>query len=218
MARRPTLSYEEYLRAETTGGPGAQPFRNPDQVERGRTHAGKAMGPYLQTLAMARAIQWGKSYNWDMRIPSAPNPFQQWFPAIEADRNIGSVLSQDVQIGSQGFKLPSGKTQNEIRLTFHDDEGANLERWLDEWINGTGQPGTGLVDVNGAVATLSEAVKDFHFVQLNNKREVVSSIIMWVYPDGSYNSVRDSQSNMLTHVCTFSIAHREVQHATNFPS
>ena len=171
-------------------------------------------GPYLQNLAALRTqnLEWGKSFNWDMLIPSAPAPFNRWFPAIESDRTIGNVLSQDVQVGSQGFKLPNGKSPTEIRLTFHDNEEAVLEQWLDEWINGTpGVDNTGLVDRNGAVATLSEAVRDFHFAQLNNRRQLVRSVIMWVYPDGTYNSVRDSQSNIITHVCTFTIASKEVQ-------
>lgn len=164
-------------------------------------------GPYLQNLAAARAVSWGKSFNWDISMPSAPEPFNKWFPAVDIDYTLANLATHDFAVGSQSFDTPLALGARELRLTFHDDEDAVLEHWIDDWFNKT------LVNMDngGAVATLSEAVRPIYLAQLNNQREFKKLHLLWVYPKGGFNSVRDSQSQMLTHVCTFSIVARQIQ-------
>lgn len=160
----------------------------------------KQSGPFLKNgIHDLRLIEWAKSWNWDMCIPSAPAPFNNWFPASESDVGKASVTSYEWSAGNQTLKTPLSTSPKEMRVTFSDDDKGTLEDWLDDWVNKK-------IFEDGRVQTLSEATKIAFIARLNNKRQAVSIEEYLIYPEGGINTVRDSQSNVLVHVVTFTIA------------
>ncbi len=68
---------------------------------------------YLKSINQIRVIEWGRTYLWDVRIPDAPPPFKQWFPAIDISVTSGNVSSHEIPIGNNNIKLPYSTTSHQ---------------------------------------------------------------------------------------------------------
>jgi len=195
MTRRISQPYEAYASgAQDQTGPIA-----PSGFER---TGGGLRGVYLRSLAEARQVEYAHSVNWDMQIPDAPAPFNNWFPSTEYDRSLGAMDSFPITVGGSTFEIPQGTAQKDIRLTFHDSDDLVLETWLTRWFNSV------IVDPALGVATLQEACKLVRIAMLDNKRDRVRTDELWVYPTGRFNTIRDSAPNVNIHVCSFNIVAR----------
>jgi hypothetical protein len=199
MARRVTTAFDD-LRGGIARGRSAfdQIFTSGAEIDK---NTGK--GPYLKGLAAMRSVEWGKSWNWDVRFtgPGAPPaPFDKWFPATDYDRTVASLQTMAIPVGPASFEIPKGTSQRTLRLTFMDDDKGTLEDWLTDWFNET------MVDPDfGWVATLGEATRRLEIAHLDNQRGNSTLHTLYVYPSDSLQSLRDSASNLVTHVCSFNV-------------
>jgi hypothetical protein len=159
-------------------------------------------------MTQVRDINWGKTFNWDLRIPGAPAPFNNWFPATEIDRGHGALSQETITVGPYSFEIPNGGQQKQLRLTFADDDKATLENWIADWFNKRV-----LSDEFGGVAPLEDCMEQFQVALLDNARQLVATVIYLVTPVGTYNSQRDSQAQNTILVASFNIMSREVSRA-----
>lgn len=147
--------------------------------------------PYLNSVAQLRTLDWGKSFNWDMKIPSAPSPFNTWFPATEYERSLFNINSHTISASTYDAKIPLSSASKEIRLTFLDDDNQTLENWISAWHDEI------LFSLDkGTVATLEEATKEILLNDLNAMRVSNRLHQMFVYPDGNAVSTGNSNSEI----------------------
>lgn len=158
-------------------------------------------GPYLQSLLQARQVDWGKSWQWDCRFPDAPVPFNTWFPATEAERQVSNMQVYEFNGFGDAFDIPIASKTREFNVSFIDDHDGSLLKWLDDWMEfytlSRGTTGT---------ARLSEIVRRADLVQLNTIGTVVRSWSMIVFPIGELTFRGNSESGFARYLLSFRVA------------
>jgi hypothetical protein len=142
---------------------------------------------YLNRIDQLRTIEWGKEYLWDIQFPSAPSPFNNWFPASNVEFPTATLKSKTFTGALSEYSIPIGTGEHKITITFLDDINHTLLDWLTAWINTT------VVNIEGHayVKTLDEAKNKVFIARLGNDRNALSvggvAYIegFWVYPEGS---------------------------------
>lgn len=134
---------------------------------------------YLRTLDQMCTVPWGKSYLWDCKLPQAPSPFNEWFPAQTVDESLFDIVDKTINIGSGTFSLPSGYGECDIKLNMLDDNNCTLEKFFTEWKNK-------MFPSRTSVATITEVVKEIYIAKLNNQREITHEVGFWVRPSGQF--------------------------------
>ena len=86
---------------------------------------------YLTNIDQIRAVEWGKSYLWDIKFEDAPAPFDSWFPAIDVEEHLASLESQSFEAYMTQFKIPKSYAIPEIKITnspeYHSEvKGSNI--------------------------------------------------------------------------------------------
>lgn len=146
---------------------------------------------FLNNISELRAIDWGKSFLWDFRIPDAPSPFNAFFPAIDIQENLASLDSFDVEIYNTTVKIPKSRSVKTVELTYSDDENNTGLSFFTDWVSNTifsetsNRPHT---------ATLQEASKRIQIQKLNSNRESLLLSSYLVYPEGPLTFKGDSES------------------------
>jgi len=143
---------------------------------------------YLNRIEQLRdRVEWGKEWLWDIQFPSAPDPFNRWFPAIDVEFPTATLKSKTFNGALSEYSIPYGTGEHKLSITFYDDINHTLLDWLTAWINTT------VVDVEGHayVKTLDEAKDSVFIARLDNRRNALSvggtayEEGFWVYPEGS---------------------------------
>lgn len=155
-------------------------------------------------LEKLRQIEWSASYDWEIRIddPSLPNPFNEFFPVITVDEEIGNVESQTFEIYNRTYSVPSGLGQNEMTITFYDDDNHTLEKWMDNWINNEIFHQD---EANTYVSTLKEACKELHLVKLDRKQATKRLTTHIVYPNGQFQFSGSTEADATIFTVQFNI-------------
>lgn len=158
---------------------------------------------FLNDIEQLRAIQWDKSWLWDICFPDAPPPFGEFFPAQTCKVNLATIQSFQIDAPLTQHKVPWMSSPYEISLTFYDDVKIELLTWLAKWINSIVNTDKGYVlpiASPGVCRTLQVA-------KLNTKRELISLKTYLVFPDGgALDYEGDSNSDSPLHSYTFTIA------------
>ena len=96
---------------------------------------------FLQTIDQLRlmvgenkAKNWGNQYLWDVRFPDAPDPFKDWFPAIDIDVGHTTLNAHNIRFFLLDYSFPKESAETTIDMTFYDTEDLVLEHWLASWI------------------------------------------------------------------------------------
>jgi hypothetical protein len=151
-------------------------------------------------LLQGRAINWSRSYLWDVKIPSAPAPFKNYFPAIEVEDGLAISNSFQYEMGHTTLRIPQNTTNFDMRITFIDDEHGTLEKWMTKWIEEifVSNP------IKGSyVNYLDNIVKWMYVTKLNSYHESIQTTSYLVYPEGSIYGVNNSDANVRMFNCTF---------------
>lgn len=156
------------------------------------------MAGFLNNLSQVRAIEWGASYLWDIKLEGAPAPFSDWFPATDVDINNITTTSFVGTMSTTEFKSPMNKSAPDMSITYLDDEEGTLHHWFEEWLNSTVS--------NEGVLTLAEAVKTLHVIKYRRDKSVVYRKSYLVYPDGGHPFKGTSSSEADQHNLNFNIA------------
>lgn len=146
--------------------------------------------PYLQSLEQAFSVTWGKAYLWDVKMPDAPSPFNEWLPALSIDETLYDISEYSFQVGGGNYSVPNGWQQKDIRMVLYDDADSTLLNWFRNWGNSLGTGTT--------VKTLSEVVRPIHIARLNNQRQVINQSSFWVRPAGQLFFQGGSDSSIRT--------------------
>lgn len=155
---------------------------------------------FLKDIEQIRAIEWGASYQWDIMIPSAPSPFDAWFPAADVDEDLANLETYAFDSSQHTFKIPRSGTQTNLRITFYDDVKHTLLYWFENWINNT------ILNHGKYVTPLLESVKLVQLTKLNSRREVMRTSSYFVFPEGPVQFSGKTQSDVNQYSVSFVIA------------
>ena len=94
---------------------------------------------FLTGIEQLRSVEWGKNYLWSVRFQAKSPydlkaPFDQWFPAIEIEENISTLISLPIEAYMATYKIPKSTSVFDVRLTFMDDLNHTVFDWLDDWV------------------------------------------------------------------------------------
>jgi hypothetical protein len=135
---------------------------------------------------------------WDIRFPDAPQPFNEWFPAISFEEGYLTIQSYQFDAYLQNYSVPMGTEPVSIQLEFYDDAAGSLMNWLAEWV------GTTMLNGGEAISPLEDCIKDVFITQLTlDKSDIVWSKLYHVYPEGGISERGSSDSNAKTLSATF---------------
>lgn len=153
---------------------------------------------YLRSLDDMTKVLWAKSYLWDCRFPSAPGPFNEWFPAYTADETIFDIQDKVVTIGAGTFSLPADFAERDLKLNLYDDNRCTLETFFTAWRDE-------MFPTKTSVAPLASIVKEIFIAKLNNQREVTKEIGYWVRPTGQFFFQGNAESSVRSYNVTLKI-------------
>lgn len=157
-------------------------------------------GPFLQTLAQARAIDWGHSWQWDCQFPAAPPPFGGWFPATEANRGISELETHSFVGFGDTHDIPFASGARSFNVTFVDDHTGTLLTWLSQWME--------LYTLNYGQGTerLANIVRQCLLVQGDATGNMARMWSLQVFPFGSLSFASSSESTHRRYIVSFRIA------------
>lgn len=149
---------------------------------------------YLKNVDEIRAVEWYRSYLWDIVFPEAPSPFNKWFPAVDVEETLYNLDTFAFEGGMSSFEVPKGTTPLQLSVTFKDNEDLVLHNWLSDWVNKT------ILNDGMYVTPLEECVKIIQVAKLKPNRAVFSEISYQVIPKGSlsFHGTSDSSSESNT--------------------
>lgn len=147
---------------------------------------------FLKSIDEIRNIRWSRSYLWDLCFPTAPEPFNRWFPAFDVDDLVLSIGAWE----SPGFlgRIPIPKDAPDVkrvRISFVDDVFTTLESWLTKWVN------VEILNNGAGVTPVEEAVKPMHLHRLDETKKVIraTSYLLFPYSEMPYNGRSTSIAN-----------------------
>lgn len=154
---------------------------------------------YLSSLNQVRKIEYARSYSWDVRFPDAPSPFNSWFPAIDYtdSLNISQSFKQNWYLKT--YSVPQNSGLPDVMLTYYDDVNNTLANWMTKWHSSIYDDARGLL-------YLEDAVRPLYIAKLDNKKNVISTKIYYVYPEGTVIESGNSQSDVKQYSAAFTVA------------
>lgn len=151
--------------------------------------------PGLTSIEQIRSVEWATEYLWDIYIPSAPAPFNEWFPAIDFDEGLLTIESYSWDGYLQGYSVPQNTQPVDVTLTFADADDGRLLKWFSSWVDDIFP---GYIAVNN----LSSIVREIYIKKLNRQRELIWLRDYQVYPEGGINEHGSSESSLKTYSVT----------------
>ena len=131
----------------------------------------------IPTLNDIRQIQWGTSWQYNIRFPNAPSPFNEWFPCSDVEEDIASLNLYALELTFRNYLIPRGMNPHNIKITFYDDVSRTITLWLKEWIEFIIDP------EDGFVRTLSECCDELQVQWLDNQGAEVRVATYLVCPN-----------------------------------
>lgn len=143
---------------------------------------------FLTNIEQLRQVEWGRQYLWDIKFPTAPEPFGKWFPASDYEEILFDVETHSFKAHTRTLEIPKSRGVSGIQVTFFDDVGLTLNAWFADWVN------AGVFLGGMGVATIGEASRELVIQRLDLKREPLHEWTHWVIPKGAYSAVGTSES------------------------
>jgi len=158
---------------------------------------------FLNNINQLRHVEWGKSFLWDFRIPDAPAPFDQFFPAIDIEENLANLESFNFEGYNNSFKIPQKRTVKDVKVTFVDDYKNSGLSFFTQWVSNE------IFRENerySTTATLQDAAKQILIQKLPSTRgDALLQSSYLVYPEGPLAFRGNSESGLLIHQVTLVI-------------
>lgn len=145
---------------------------------------------FLRDIEQVRKIEWARKYSWDIRFddPTLPDPFTDWFPAIDVEEGRAAVKSFSFDAFLSTYKIPKNSTFRTLRITFNDREDNLLANWLDNWVNreifNSGNHVSTLFGSNAGGT--NGAVKTIQIMKLNSRKQPVEVLTYLIYPETEF--------------------------------
>ena len=169
-----------------------------------------------------RNIDWGKRYLWAVKFvePTAPKPFENYFPASDAEITDGFLESFVFEQGQSSYRAPQKSASRNLTMTFYDNNDRVLQRWFSDWINldilNNDQFMSCLNDTHAPVAERSIEfgnsarvwpVRKLQYFKVDNSLNPVPNTerTFYVYPEGDFNVPNSSASEAEVFTLTFVI-------------
>ncbi len=141
------------------------------------------------TLNQVNSVEFDSQHLWNIRIPDAPTPFDEFFPAINFDCDIYNITSQSYNLGNIQVSIPLGFTALTCRIEAYDADDGRLSNFLRRW---TSEEMLKTVGNYTGMNYLEEYCKTIYVQKLNYQHELMREDEYIVSPEGSF---RDSGSN-----------------------
>lgn len=161
---------------------------------------------FLNNVDQLRKFEFARKYLWDIRFPTAPEPFNEFFPAVDIDETKANLELRQFRRFLTEFRVPKKSGIRQLRITFQDDSNNTLVDWLTDWINRLILNRT--QDGNmGYVATVDKAVKQVQISKLDSQRQDLTGQVKtyWIIPEGEIVDNRSSSSDAQTYSVNFII-------------
>jgi len=160
------------------------------------------LASFLENQDQVRSIQWGKEYQWDVRFPDAPSPFDKWFPAIDIGEEIAKLETYAFTLYNTSYEIPSHTSLHEVTMTFMDNEKKVLAKWFETWINEE------ILNLNTTrrVAPLARCVKQIQIQTLDSAKNDIDNRSYWVFPKGSFSRLGTGSGDIIVTPATLVVA------------
>lgn len=157
---------------------------------------------FLSDIEQLRKIEWGRAYAWDIVFPDAPQPFNSFFPAVDVSEPIATLQWLQENYYIDIYRFPQNKLQQDLRITFLDDQNGSLLDWFQYWINTT------IFNDGQAVSPIGTAgvCKTVMIAKLDSYRNVLKTSSYLVFPEGIIDFIGGSESSHVTYSVNFVIA------------
>jgi hypothetical protein len=164
---------------------------------------------FLNNVEQLRAVEWGAKYLWDIKFEPTqgaplPTPFNEWFPAIDVEEDLSHVDSYSFETAQDTVKVPMHSTSLGLRVTFLDDSNHSLLNWFKDWMNLT------IFNDGKFVSSVNSSIRQITLLKLNQRKEVVSNNVYWVYPEGTITFSGDGTSDHVTYNVHFVIVGKDI--------
>lgn len=155
--------------------------------------------PGFKGIDQMRKVEWSRKYLWDILLPDAPQPYNEWFPAQEVDVPEAIIKSKIFSAYNTQFKIPEGTDDKVIRVTYVDDVNNTLLNYHKTWMKSI------LGDDGFSVLPLKSVARRLIIQKLGLNREPLTNqtSIYWVYPDGNLNFSGSGESAPHTYNMTY---------------
>lgn len=138
-----------------------------------------------QLMELPNGNDWGALHLWDVQFPTAPAPFDEWFPATDIEENVFTLETEALEFYMSTFELPKSTTLFDLKITYIDDIHRTLLFWVANWINSeilNGDKG-GLGGYR--ISPIRECCKPVNIMRLNKQKEMIGQATYWVFPKGA---------------------------------
>lgn len=146
---------------------------------------------FLQSINTLRAVDWSRSYLWDIVFLGASSlntkaewrkgpdyPFDKWFPASEVEELRANLQLFDFQPPIRSMSIPKGSETPRLSISFTDDVDSTLERWFEDWVNGQ------ILNRGAGISPVEECLRTCMIYRLNSMHEPLYGFRYEVYPMG----------------------------------
>jgi hypothetical protein len=152
---------------------------------------------YLDSIDKVRAVEWSKSYLWDICFFGGngygppPYPFDSWFPATEVQDLVCSVNTNEFSSPMRQFSVPVNSNLRRLKIDFIDDMYCTLENYFVEWMD------VQILNNGKGVTPVEECLRSLLVYRLDASRKPVKGYLYSVFPAGElpFNGRSDSQAN-----------------------
>jgi len=133
--------------------------------------------PFLRDIHKIEEVTWDDGARWDIRIPDAPPPFNNWFPAAQVEVPEVTAINHTFEAGQMSFSIPKNLDQRSLVITFYDAVDRVLVDWLVKWIwEEIHNKGRGVTPVLDSVKAVEIVHLDEDFKPFEHRRfEVIPS-------------------------------------------
>lgn len=160
-----------------------------------------------------RGIEWSRNTLWEVRFPSAPSPFNTWFPATDIEIEMGNLDTESFSFFMSSYSIPLRRKERTISLTFVDNAEHILLDWITAWFNSIVVPDRRLRGFKqSGVRTLSESIKQIDITRLTSRQRAINVGVSYidsynVFPSGSIKFIGGSgESKVNSYSVDFIIA------------
>jgi len=165
-----------------------------------------AKKPFLKDKTLALSVEYGKSYNWDIRFLESdfPSDFRKWFPAISVKEPLIDPETYSFNIGNISLDIVSGYKQPVLSLEFYDNDKGELAEYIRNWINNF------CLGKFTFVRPIEECLKTVEVIRTDNKGKTSIKTTYKVVAKSSMVRESNSSSNIIQYSVDFIVASMSV--------
>ena len=154
----------------------------------------------LVTVTKLRSVQWDKSNNWEIIIPSLNfNGKNTFFPANDTELTFFGI--ENLEISGTGISIPKSRTIPNVTLSYIDDETLSITKQITAWQKS-------IVSSDGySVLPMNVASHDIFIYKLNSMKKRIAFWKLKGFPTGNLQYHGDSDGSIPIYSVNFSVTH-----------